>query len=395
MLTQLKRLLHHESASGVLLVCAAILALLLVNSPWQNHYQDFFSIPVKIQFGQFAIDKPLLLWINDGLMAIFFFIIGLEVKREILAGELSQPAKVILPLAGAIGGMAVPAMIYSVINWGDVTAMRGWAIPSATDIAFALGVLALLGKRVPPALKIFLMTLAIADDLGAIVIIAFFYTSELSFVSLVIAGIAVLGLAILNQRRVLDLTPYLLLGLVLWAAVLKSGVHATLAGVIIAFFIPYRKLPGAQLTQLENLEKDLHPAVAFGILPLFAFANSGVSLTGLSISEWFGPIPMGIAAGLFFGNQLGVFGCSWLAVKLGWARLPDQVRWAHIYGVGALCGIGFTMSLFIASLAFQQGPEALALVQNDRLGILMGSTLSALYGYFFLRWLGRSSPSSV
>ena len=320
-------------------------------------------------------------------MAIFFFLIGLEVKREVLDGELSEPSRVILPVIAAVGGMAVPAAIYSIINWGDSVAIQGWAIPSATDIAFALAVLVLLGSRIPNALKLFLMTLAIVDDLGAIIIIALFYTSDLSVISLIIAAVAIAILFLLNRSGVLALAPYLLVGLVLWAAVLKSGVHATLAGVLIALFIPYKAMPGEQQTQLEKLEHDLHPAVAYGILPLFAFANTGISFEGLTLQSLLHPVPLGIAAGLFFGNQLGVFGFSWIAVKLGVAKLPQGVNWLQLYGVAILCGIGFTMSLFISSLAFEQtGPDFKI---DDRLGILVGSMVSAILGYLMLRLTSR------
>ncbi|MDH5178150.1 MAG: Na+/H+ antiporter NhaA [Gammaproteobacteria bacterium] len=385
----IKEFFRYEAAGGILLLIAAALAMLIENSPWKYLYDALLNIPVEIRFGEFMIAKPLLLWINDGLMAIFFFLIGLEVKREILGGELSEPARVVLPVIGAVGGMAIPALIYAYINWHDPVAMKGWAIPSATDIAFALGVLALLGDRVPNTLKLFLMTLAIVDDLGAIIIIALFYTVDLSLSSLVVASGAILVLFIMNRCGVLDLTPYLLVGFVLWAAVLKSGVHATLAGVIIAMFIPYRKAAGEQETQLEKMEHDLHPVVAYAILPLFAFANTGVSFAGLTLDALVHTVPLGIALGLFFGNQLGVFGFSWLAIKLGVAKLPAGAGWLQLYGVAALCGIGFTMSLFISSLAFEQGGVAYAV--NDRLGILIGSLLSGLCGYLILRFSIRKS----
>lgn len=314
--------LRLESSSGILLVIAAVLAMVAVNSPFVPLYNALLSVPVEIRVADFVIAKPLLLWINDGLMAIFFFLIGLEVKREVLVGELSDPARVTLPIIAAVGGMAAPAAIYAFINWNDPVAMRGWAIPSATDIAFALGVLALLGNRVPHSLKLFLMTLAVVDDLGAIIIIAIFYTSDLSLLSLIVACAAVLTLFLMNRRGVLGIAPYLLVGLVLWAAVLKSGVHATLAGVLIAMFVPFKKLPGEKLTQLERIEHDLHPAVVYGILPVFAFANTGVPLAGLGLDSLFHPVPLGIAAGLFLGNQFGIFVLSWLAVKLGVAKLP-------------------------------------------------------------------------
>jgi len=388
----IKEFLRYESASGILLLLAAILAMLIQNSPASHLYDALLDLHVEIRVGNFQIAKPLLLWINDGLMAIFFFLIGLEVKREVLDGELSEPSRVALPVIAAIGGMALPAIVYSVVNWGNPVAMKGWAIPSATDIAFSLGVLALLGSRIPSSLKLFLMTLAIVDDLGAIIIIAIFYTSDLSIVSLAIAGAGLLILFILNRRGVLDFAPYLLVGLVVWAAVLKSGVHATLAGVLIAFFIPFRKQPGENKTQLETLEHDLHPVVAYGILPLFAFANTGISFAGINAQSFTHTIPLGIAAGLFIGNQVGVFGFSWLAIKSGIARMPTGATWPQIYGVALLCGIGFTMSLFISSLAFQGGEQAVPV--DDRLGILIGSLLSGVLGYLVLRMATTASTKS-
>ncbi|HBC58482.1 MAG TPA: Na+/H+ antiporter NhaA [Gammaproteobacteria bacterium] len=389
---KLREFLRLEAASGILILFAAILAMIVENSPLDIWYDALLGIPVVIQFGELKIAKPLLLWINDGLMAIFFFLIGLEIKREVLAGELSKPSRVILPAVAALGGMAVPAIIYSVINWGDPVAMKGWAIPSATDIAFALGVLALLGNRVPQSLKLFLMTLAIIDDIGAIIIIALFYTVDLSHISLFIAFTSILILAILNRRGVLSIVPYLLVGLVLWAAVLKSGVHATLAGLLIAFFIPFKKEPGESQTQLEKLEHDLHPSVAFGILPLFAFANAGVSFDGITLESFLHPVPLGIATGLFLGNQLGVFGFSWIAIKLGFSKLPEGVNWVQLYGVALLCGIGFTMSLFIGSLAFEQGGPDYAI--EDRLGVLLGSFFSGIFGYLVLRFLVRTDQAN-
>jgi Na+:H+ antiporter, NhaA family len=382
-LKALQRFLRLEASAGILLLVAALLAIAAENSAAKHLYDALRGVPVEIRIGEFEIAKPLLLWTNDGLMAVFFFLIGLEIKREVLHGELSEPSRVLLPVVAAIGGMAVPSAIYAVINWGDPLAMRGWAIPSATDIAFALGVLALLGSRVPNTLKLFLMTLAVADDLGAIVIIAVFYTSDLYPASLIVAAVAIAALFVLNRRGVLALPPYLLIGLVLWAAVLKSGVHATLAGVLTALFIPFAKQAGEEKTQLEKLEDDLHPAVVYGILPLFAFANTGISFAGRGLESLVHPVPLGIAAGLFIGNQLGVFGISWLAIKLGIAKMPQGASWLQLYGVAALCGIGFTMSLFISSLAFEQGGADFMV--DDRLGILLGSAASAALGYLVLR----------
>lgn len=389
----IKDIVRTEAFGGVLLVLAVVLAMMAENSFLDIYYKSLLSIPVAIQFGEFEIAKPLLLWINDGLMAIFFFLIGLEIKREVLVGELSEFSKIVLPVIAAVGGMAIPALIYAFINWDNDVAMRGWAIPSATDIAFALGVMNLLGKQVPNSLKLFLMTLAIVDDLGAIVIIALFYTTDLSELSLIIAALAIACLFLFNRIGVLSLSAYILVGLVLWSAVLKSGVHATLAGVLTAFFVPFRKEPGQAYTQLERLEHDLHPVVMYVILPLFAFANTGISFNGLSMASLFHPVPLGIAAGLFLGNQIGVFSFSWLAIKLKFAQLPKQATWLQLYGVATLCGIGFTMSLFISSLAFDQDTPGFAV--DDRLGILVGSLLSALVGYGVLRFSAARQQSSA
>lgn len=387
----IKDFIRLESASGILLLVAAILAMVAENSAGKGLYDALLGSAVEIRLGDFEIAKPLLLWINDGLMAIFFFLIGLEVKRELLAGELSDPARIVLPVIAAIGGMAIPAAIYSWINWGDPVAIKGWAIPAATDIAFALGVIALLGSRVPQSLKLFLVTLAIIDDLGAIIIIAIFYTADLSVFSLSLAAAAVVVLFMMNRRGVLKLTPYILVGMILWAAVLKSGVHATLAGVLTALFIPFKTTPGESQTQLEKIEHDLHPTVVYGILPLFAFANAGIPFEAMTFEYLAHPVPMGIAAGLFFGNQLGVFGFCWLAIKLGISKLPQDASWLQLYGIALLCGIGFTMSLFIGSLAFEQGGSNIAV--DDRVGILVGSLASGILGYVILRF--SKSNSSV
>ena len=371
----IKDFLALESAGGILLAGAAALAMLLANSPLEGVYTGFLDTPVEVRFGAFEIAKPLLLWVNDGLMAVFFFLVGLELKREVLEGELASPAQVMLPALAAAGGMALPAAIYLWFNWGDPLTAQGWAIPTATDIAFALGVLSLLGNRVPVGLKVFLMTLAILDDIGAIVIIALFYTDNLAPGSLAIAAAALVGLLALNRSRVQRAAPYLLVGLVLWASVLKSGVHATLAGVALAFFIPRKAA--------RMLEHDLHPPVAYAILPLFAFANAGVPFEGVSLASFLLPLPLGIAAGLIAGKALGVFGVSFLAIRLGLARMPAGANWGSLLGLALLCGIGFTMSLFIAGLAFEGlGPEYAKLT---RLGILAGSLVSALGGYALLR----------
>lgn len=371
----IKALLALESAGGILLAGAAVLAMALANSPLDALYAGFLDTPVEVRIGAFDIAKPLLLWINDGLMAVFFFLIGLELKREALVGELSSVSQVLLPALAAAGGMLAPAAIYAWINWSDPVTLHGWAIPAATDIAFALGVLSLLGDRVPPSLKVFLLTLAILDDVGAIVIIALFYTADLAGVSLGMAGAALAGLFALNRLGVKRTAPYLLVGLVLWASVLKSGVHATLAGVALAFFIPRR---AARL-----LEQDLHPPVAYAILPLFAFANAGIALAGISFASFLEPVPLGIAAGLVAGKTLGVFSVSFLAIRLGWAKLPEGANWGALLGLALLCGIGFTMSLFIAGLAFESTGGEYAL--QSRLGILAGSLVAALGGYALLR----------
>ncbi len=374
---------EHDAAGGIVLMAAAVIALTLDNSPLSWLYDKLLSTPVVIRIGELGIDKPLLLWINDGLMAIFFFFVGLEIKREVIEGRLSSIQKAALPLIAAIGGMLVPALIYIALNQGDPEALKGWAIPAATDIAFALGVLALLGSRAPVALKVFLLALAIIDDLGAIIIIALFYTSELSLSVLAIAAVGISVLAYLNFRGVQRTAPYLVTGLVIWVCVLKSGVHATLAGVIVALFIPLNsKDADAQNSPLKQIEHGLAPWVAFGVMPIFAFANAGVALYNLSFSDLFSGIPLGIAAGLFLGKQLGIMGFVWAAVKLGISRLPDGVTWLQIYGVSALAGIGFTMSLFIGTLAFSD-PEHAAAV---RIGVLAGSTASALLGYYVLRY---------
>lgn len=391
----LGKLSNPESLGGLLLIVAAALAMGLANSPWAGLYDRLLDTPMLFQLAQLTLAKPLLLWINDGLMAIFFLLIGLEVKRELLVGRLSSPSQIALPAFAALGGMLVPALAYLALNHADPIAREGWAIPAATDIAFALGVLALLGDRVPSSLKIFLLALAILDDLGAIVIIAIFYTGDLSTLALTVAGFSLAAMVTLNRLGVRQLSPYALLGLVLWVAVLKSGVHATLAGVAMAFTIPLgapeREGIDLKVSPLEWLEHALHPWVMFFIVPVFAFANAGVSLAGLSFGALFEPVTLGIILGLVVGKQIGVFGFSWLAVTLGWARRPVGAEWAHIWGVALLCGIGFTMSLFIGSLAFEHVQTESYLVAN-RLGILTGSLISALLGAAVLRMAPRAVP---
>lgn len=372
-----------EPASGILLVAAALLAMLVANSPAAPLYEALLDLPVEIRVGPLQIAKPLLLWINDGLMAVFFFLVGLELKREVLEGELNSGARIALPAAGAIGGMLVPAAIYAWINQGDAAAMNGWAIPAATDIAFALGVLSLLGDRVPAALKVLLASIAIFDDLGAIMIIALFYTSNLSLEALAVVAVILSLLGWLNHRGVTGLTPYLMLGTVMWAALLKSGVHATLAGAALALFIPMRDPRQPDRSPLKDLEHDLDSTVSFGILPVFAFANAGISMASMTLDTLVHPVTLGIAAGLVVGKQIGVFGMCWLAVRLGLGQLPDGIGWRQLYGIAILCGIGFTMSLFIGSLAF--GEEVSARAFDERIGIVLGSMVSGFAGYLVLR----------
>ncbi len=395
MLKSLQVFLRLEAAGGLLLMTAAVLAMLVANSPLSGYYNALLNLPFEVKLGAFGIAKPLLLWINDGLMAVFFFLVGMELKREVVEGHLSSLRQASLPAFAAMGGMMVPAACFLILNRNDPTSMEGWAIPTATDIAFALGVLSLLGKRVPTALKAFLLSVAIFDDLGAIIVIALFYTAKLSILSLLIAAGLIVCLALLNRFGVTRPAAYILLGIPLWVAVLKSGVHATLAGVVLAMFIPLRmpkngSSPPLSDSLLLHLEHALHPWVAFGVLPLFAFANAGVSIGDLSLADTLQPVPLGIVSGLFLGKQIGILGLSWIAVRLGIASRPDGIGWGQLYGVALLCGIGFTMALFIASLAFEQsGADYLGL---ERLGILIGSLVSGLAGYAVLRFaLNRRS----
>jgi NhaA family Na+:H+ antiporter len=382
LLNRLRRLFATEAAPGLLLFVAATLAMVVANSPLAPGYRQFLDIPIVISAGDFAIAKPLLLWVNDGLMALFFFIVGLELKRELLEGELSDMRQALLPVAAAVGGMAGPALIYVAMNAGDPVALNGWAIPAATDIAFALGVVALLGDRLPRGLKVFLLTVAIVDDVGAILIIALFYSGAPAPVTLVVAGAAFALLLLMNRLGVSRISPYLLVGLVLWVAVLKSGVHATLAGVLLALTIPLRVAGAGLESPARRLERDLHAPVVFAVLPLFAFANAGVSFEGMSLQDLGHPITVGIAAGLFFGKQIGVMGISALLIVLGLARLPQGATWLGFYGIAVITGIGFTMSLFIGGLAFKDAAE---LAVDERVGILLGSALSAIAGYLVLR----------
>ena len=376
-----KRFLKLESASGIILILAALLAIGLANSALAEHYQSFLNTQVQVRIAALDINKPLLLWINDGFMALFFLLVGLEVKREMLEGALSSRVQATFPGIAAVGGMLAPALIYAFFNYEDEVTRAGWAIPAATDIAFALGAMALLGKRVPTSLKVFLLALAIMDDLGVIIIIALFYTQQLSLTALAVGIVATLTLLWMNRRGEDRIGLYMLVGLVLWVAVLKSGVHATLAGVIVGFMIP---ISGQRYASpLKHLEHALHPWSAYLILPLFAFANAGVSLDGIQLSDLLSPVPMGIILGLFIGKPLGIFTISWLSVKLGIAQLPSGVNFKQIFAVSILCGIGFTMSMFIASLAFEHG--GLDYGSYSRLGILVGSTLAAVIGFIALR----------
>jgi len=379
-LVALRAFLALESAGGILLLIAAAVALLLDNSPLAESYRSLLELHAGVTLGPLGLEKSLLHWINDGLMAVFFLLVGLEIKREILEGELSSVRQVALPGLCALGGMAAPAAVYLLANRGAPENLDGWAIPAATDIAFAMGVMALLGKRVPESLKIFLLALAIIDDLGAIVIIALFYTADLSLLSLGLAGLGILALAVLNRAGVTRLAPYILIGIFIWICVLKSGVHATLAGVAIGFAIPLRTKNDEE-PPLRRLEHALHPWVTFAIMPIFAFANAGVPLGGVGLDTLLQPMTLGIAGGLFLGKQIGVLGIAAIGAAFGLLRLPQGSNWIQMYGTALLTGIGFTMSLFIGTLAFS-APEAAAPL---RLGVLAGSILSAVAGYAVLR----------
>ena len=383
-MTFIEEFIKKESSSGILLIFATILALIFSNTFIAPFYESFLHIPVGIRVGEFHLDKSLYHWVNDGLMAIFFLLIGLEVKREILEGHLSSINQIVLPGVAAVGGMLVPALIYLAFNHNVPIAENGWAIPTATDIAFALGILSLLGKRVPVSLKIFLMALAIIDDLGAIVIIALFYTTDLSTLSIIVAFASLAVLILLNIFGVTKKAAYFIVGTVLWISVLKSGVHATLAGVALAFTIPLKAKDENNnvVSPLKEIEHNLHFWVAFFILPLFAFVNAGVNVIGISLEQMSGSVPLGIMLGLFLGKQLGVFGFSFIAIKLKLAKLPEGCNWTQLYGVSVLTGIGFTMSLFIVSLAFTDDS---VFQYTDKLGILIASFLSGIIGYLILK----------
>lgn len=382
---QLKSLLKHESAVGILLILAMMIAMAMANTSLQHFYAVFLNIPIVVSIGELVIAKPMLLWINDGLMAIFFFMVGMEIKREVTEGSLKTPAATIVPAAGALGGMLIPALIYLAFNANDVMSAKGWAIPMATDIAFALGILSLLGKRVPASLKIFLLALAVIDDLGAIIVIALFYAGDIAIESLAIANAIALILLIMNLRGANNGTFYIILGIFMWIAVLKSGVHATIAGVILGLLMPLR----GNEANFHALERSLHAPVNFLILPLFAFVNTGIGFGGISTKDLMDSVTLGIVFGLFLGKQVGVFLFSLLAIKLRLGELPKDVNFAMLYGVSLLSGIGFTMSLFIGSLAFESGAKID--IADERLGILIGSFLSATIGYLFLKSTFRRS----
>ncbi len=391
-LKTLREFIKLESAGGIILLFFAILALVLNNSPFYHYYEMFLDAPFAIQMGRFSLAKPVLMWINDGLMALFFLLVGLEIKREILQGELNSVAKILLPGIAALGGMLLPALIYAIFNRHSPAYLQGWAIPTATDIAFALGLLAILGNKVPAALKVFLTALAILDDLGAIVIIAVFYTADLSWLALGFAGVCLALLFLLNRLGITRLTPYCVIGFILWVCVLKSGVHATLAGVVLALAIPINDRKNQKSSPLCKLEHNLHPWIAYGVLPLFAFANAGINFKGSSLAMLVHPIPLGITFGLLLGKQLGVFGACWLAVKAKIAKLPDGTNWKQLYGIAALCGIGFTMSLFIGTLAFDETAN-LNYTRLVRIGVFSGSILSGLCGYLILSLVSKHKSS--
>ncbi|CAA2930146.1 Na+/H+ antiporter NhaA [Arsenophonus endosymbiont of Bemisia tabaci] len=386
----IRQFLKLEAASGVLLIIAAILALIMANTPLQGIYQQFLNISIAVKISVLDIDKPFLLWINDGLMTIFFLVVGLEVKRELIEGSLAGRDKAIFPAVAAVGGMLLPALVYLFFNANDEIARQGWAIPAATDIAFALGIMALLGKRVPTELKVFLLALAIIDDLGVIIIIALFYTKSVSIIALRLAMLSLLVLIWMNWRKVENTSAYLVVAVILWVCILKSGIHATLAGVIVGFLIPLKE--GQNNSPSEQLEHLLHPWVAYLILPLFAFANAGIQLDGVTLTNLASALPIGVALGLLIGKPTGIFLFSWLALKLGVAKLPAKINLKQIFSVSVLCGIGFTMSMFIASLAFE-GLDNFS--TYARLGILIGSTLAGILGLLLLNSVLPKKPIST
>jgi NhaA family Na+:H+ antiporter len=377
---QWKQFIQTDASSGIILVLAAVLALIMANSFFSDSYNAFLAFPVSITLGAFEISKPLVLWINDGLMAIFFFVVGLEIKRELFYGQLSSPDQIVLPFLAAVAGILFPALIYVAFNYQDAVAMNGWAIPSATDIAFALGIFILFGKYLPPSLKLFLLSVAIIDDIGAVIIIAIFYSQDLATNSLIVALVGVVVLFIFNRLKLENKTPFILVSVIVWAAVLKSGVHATLAGFIVAWFIPIAR--DKKHSMSYQIEHGLHPWIAFFVLPLFAFANAGVGLTNATVDELFTPISIGIIGGLFIGKQFGIFAACYIAIKLKLCQLPKDATWTQLYGVCLLCGVGFTMSLFIGSLAFEE--QGLAYQTQVKVGVLVGSLMSAFAGAWLI-----------
>lgn len=382
-LLRFSSLIHAGSGSGLLLILTAALAMVLANTPLSIYYDLIITTPVHIRIGPLEIAKPLLLWVNDGLMASFFFLVGLELKREILIGELSDRSKVILPALGALGGMLVPSLIYVAVNFKDPVAMRGWAIPAATDIAFALGILSLLGSRVPVSLKVLLTSLAVFDDIGAIIIIALFYTESISLVALAVVVCCINILFFMNRKGQENISMYVFVGSIMWVALLKSGVHATLAGVLLAMFIPMHSRKDPKSSPLMEIEHDLHSAVNYFVLPIFAFCNSGITFANVPLDFFTHGVPVGIALGLFFGKQAGIFSFISLGIKLRIATMPKGMTWNSLYGMATLCGIGFTMSLFIGSLAFDQNSSQM--VFDERLGIILGSLASGIVGFVILK----------
>ncbi|WP_314068530.1 Na+/H+ antiporter NhaA [Campylobacter showae] len=380
-----KNFVQNEASSGILLILAAIFAMIFQNGFLSGFYNSFLRINMGVVFGEFSLQKPLILWVNDGLMAVFFFLLGLELKREIVEGEMRNPAQIVLPIVGAVGGIVMPALVFYAFSHADAFALKGWAIPTATDTAFALGIIMILGKRVPASLKIFLVTLSIIDDVCAILIMAIFYSGHLSAMSFVVAGAATLGLLALNLAGVNKKACYVILGIILWVSVLKSGVHATLAGVVAAFFIPLKAKDG-EGSMLKQIEHDLHGYVAFFVLPVFAFVNAGISLKGIGLEQIFHPVSLGVILGLFAGKQLGVFGFCFLAIKFKLAKLPKYCNLAQFYGLCLLAGIGFTMSLFINSLSYHDTYE---FAYADKLAVLIASLISGVTGYSMLYWAGR------
>ena len=371
--------LKLESSSGLILLFSTIIALILSNSNFSDQFSHFVHLKINIGLDFSVLNKTLQHWINDGLMVIFFFVVGLEIKREFLDGELSMPSQAILPIIAAVGGMAVPAIVYIFFNFHEPDTLRGWAIPSATDIAFSLGILSLLGKRVPISLKIFLTALAIIDDLGAIIIIALFYNTETSLLPLTIVFLSIILLYLSNKKNINNIFVYIFLGSILWIFIQESGIHATIAGVLLAIFIPHKKFTNNK-SLLTKLEHGLHPYVAYLIMPLFALTNAGVYLGDLTFNTLLNPVPLGIIFGLFFGKQIGVFFTTFILIKTGFARLPSGVNWGQMYGISILTGVGFTMSLFIGTLAFEDN----FYTNQMKIGVLVGSLLSAVFGYFLL-----------